>query len=295
MHTVHEGEVCPVNAQFGIVNMPGVGMSSVGVYAAKQTEILLGDEFDECNAGLRFGTQYDRRQNVELLHDFVEANRFDTAVLFLHSFGAIAGIDSIVDYQRLYPDAGTKFAVIFFSSPGDIDDLQPFNWAAAQTLARISLDKGAIEAMTYFSTLSQGDKSPFDPKVLEDVEKNSNDTPPTLVRDETKRLISGIERLPEGLDVPLYYIGDQRDEVVKVEQAIATIKRLTGREITAIKRLQLPSGRMSFHADLWWPENHEAYKPTVKEYLYDALGRLGTPAKAPSFKVACTMGRISCR
>lgn len=290
----HKDGICPPESQFGIWQVPGVGMSSVGVYAARQTEVLLGEDFDECDAGIRFGTNYDRYRNVELLRNFVETNGFETVAVFSHSFGAIAGTDMVVDYQRLYPEAGTKFAVIFFSSPGDINDLQPMNWAAAQTLANISVTEGVIEAMTYLSTISQGDKHFFDPQVLHDVEVNSLDTPPTLVQDETQRLIAGIERLPEGMDVPLYYMGDDRDQVVKVEQAVATIKRLTGREILAIKQLQLPSGRMSYHADLWWPENQAVYEPTVKEYLYDALGRLGTNAVAPAGFGKCTIGRMKC-
>ena len=117
--------VCPPNSPMAIVNMPGIGNEKIGEYAAGQEQNILGDGRGICYAGFSYGSEYDIPRNAAVLHDMIEKNGLKHVDVFAHSFGGIATIDMLNEYHRQHPESEVEFAIVFFSSPAELDDLWP--------------------------------------------------------------------------------------------------------------------------------------------------------------------------
>ena len=77
------------------------------------------------------------------------------------------------------------------------------------------------------------------------------------------------------------YVGDERDEVVKNAQAPHDIEVASGYPMGRVYNVQVASGKLNFHADLWAVENIEAYRKVGLALMQDAQKVTGFSAKQP--------------
>lgn len=282
MQILHEDEVCPPESQFGVVNFSGAGKEDVAVYAASVTKKILGEQYDECEAALRYGTNYNQFLDAHVLAEFIEENHFTTIIIFASSFGGIAAVDTVAKYKELYPDSGVNFVIAFMSSPAGPESLQPLSWLGAQFHAAIPVGAPTVWLETFLSTMSQGNKLPTDPTVMHDVSANAKATPPTLLHEQTARILQGMAKLPDDGTIFTVYIGDNNDEVVKNQQAPNDIALRMGRAVDIIITMQYKDGMLNWHAALWWDEYIDDNRQAILDTMQAAQERFGFSAKKPT-------------
>lgn len=276
---INKDGVCPEGSTFGIVNYQGLGNTLNGIYSAKQAaeimqptqEEILQDIKDNiqrediCFMGSSYGTHYDVPKNAAELHDTIEKNHLDHMMIFAHSFSGIAAIDTLNEYHKQHPDSTVKFTLVFFSSPAEIDDLQPLQQTMTKTMNVLPVTDDFIQAYTFFSIMYKEQK--VDNDVLDNTNIASNDTPATLVDDEVERFQTGMGRLPEGMDVDMYYVGDKHDGVVNVPRAIETIERRTGQKLKGVYLTKDIDPNFENHSCLWRPEDNGAFTGIIHEII----------------------------
>lgn len=274
LHIAHDNNVCPPDSDFAVFHMAGVGMSSVGIYASHELKEILGEEIDECEAASKYGSEYSITNNAHVLHEFIVSSGLNTIVVFAHSFGGIAAIDMLNEYESLYPNSKINFAVVFVSSPGEVDDLHFGNWVGAHVLNVIPLTTEITWFITLGGILSQEGKEITDQTVYEDTDVCAKDAPPTLVKGEVNRFMGGMNALSGTIEAPMILIGDEADSVVNMRRSARTIPRRVGRPVKFVM-MSHSDARLNNHADLWWRTNRDAYRRPVRIALADSLGPLG--------------------
>ncbi len=276
---------CPKESQLAILQIAGVGMTTVSDYAASITEKILGAQFDECNAALRNGeVGYTATYYAELLDEFIQANQLKDVVIFAHSFGGITAVDILNIYSRLYPDSEANFAIIFFSSPAGPQDLRALSWLGAEFHKRTPPSKAIVKGETYGGMVSQGDIDPFSEQTSIDANNNASATPPILTKEQTTRLIEGMSELsPEAAKrIRLFEsVGDEKDSIIKNEQAPWSIEKASGRMIDKVRHVNYPDNTMSHHAGLWVDKYLEVNRYAVAGSVEDAASKFGITGRAP--------------
>lgn len=284
LEIAHPAGVCPPESQVGIVQEAGLGMITTSVYASKIYGKILGDQYDECEAAILNGERYDPTTYAKLLHSFAEDNHFDVLILCAHSFGAIATVDTLNEYARIYPDSSVQFVVNFFSSPAGPQTLQMGTWWSAQVFANIKPSQPAVDTATYGGMFKQNISNLWNAQALSDARINADATPPHLVLDQSRRILKGMSKFsPEAAKMVkgMNYVGDERDEVVKNAQAPHDIEVASGYPMGRVYNVQVASGKLNFHADLWAVENIEAYRKVGLALMQDAQDVTGFRAKRP--------------
>lgn len=294
-----ERALCPEESSFAILQFPGIGNTMVGVHASHQTEkIVEGDEAtkeamgDVCYMGFVYGSEYNVQRNTDELHELIAKNNLRRVVIFAHSFGGMAVVDILNEYHRRWPDDTTEFALVLFSSPAEIDDLQLFSRISTEMLSRTQLGKGLVYSMTLGSILGQGDKSIIDGQVWQDSGVAASRTPPHTLQDQIKKLVDeGMNKLHEDLDIPVLVVFDTFDKIVNAERAIPSTERRIGRKIIFIA-MHHTDHRMDNHAALWWDDNLRDYVPPVTISLEMTKEQLDKKAVARLAELA-TQGRVN--
>lgn len=282
INIVHDHNECPDDTQFGVLNVPGVGLSTVGEHAAAVSRDILDDDFDECSAGLVYGSEYNSYENTKQLAKFIDDNQIDTVLIYAHSFGGIAAVDMVSKYYDKYPDDDTKFAIAFFSSPDGSDSLPFFSRAMTQFHGNFPVNDSWIHVETYLSTAAQKNTVFFDEQTALAVVENAQNTPSSLVYTQSRRLLQGMGQLPENKDIPLYFIGDERDSVVDTVRAPEAIEQKTGKSIQEVIYMTYSDLLMSAHAGLWWRDYVEDNRRPVVTVTRLSLDALGARAKKPA-------------
>ncbi len=276
---------CPEGSPLAILQIAGVGMTTVSDYAASVTEKILGAQFDECNAALRNGeVGYTATYYAELLHEFIEANQLKDVIIFAHSFGGITAVDILNIYFRLYPDSKVDFAIIFFSSPAGPQDLRAISWLGAEFHKHTPPSKILVKGETYGGMVSQGGINPFSEQTRIDANNNAAATPPILTKEQTTRLMEGMYELtPEArVHIKLFeFVGDEKDSVIRNEQAPWSIEEASGKPIDKIRHVNYQDNTMSHHAGLWVDKYLEVNRYAVAGSVEDAVNKFGITGRKP--------------
>lgn len=250
---------CAPGTTIGGFNIAGIGNNKISLHSVRQEEAMLHEEEkDICFAALIFGDGYDRAGNASVFHDYVEKNKLDKVIIFAFSFGGMAAIDMLNEYNRQYPNSAIQIALVYISSPGEFDDLQPEQQDMVKVLSLAPLDKTGIRWLTYFSIVGQGDKNPLSEQVTEDTTVASGDTPPRLLWEQSLRILLGISKSDMNVTTSIIY--DPNDKVVNMPRAINSIVERTGLAFFQIVPMTHTDHRMENHAAVWWPANNNDYK-----------------------------------
>lgn len=266
---------CPPRSQFGVFNVPGLGMRTIGLYASEVTHVILGDTYDACIGGLDMGTHYDVQKNTDALEGYIENNKLKAVVGFAHSFGGIAFVDMVNEYMHRHPDTDTKFAIAFFSSPDSFNTLHTPTRVGAELYSALPVVEELVYAQNYIGIGLQGEHAWFSPELKELANENASKTPPTLLHSQAKRLREGMSTLNEHANVALYAVIDVNDSVVDVVSAVSGIESATGRSIQEVIHIRYPDQRLAAHSGLWWLPYAQVHGPAVLEVTRRASQDLG--------------------
>lgn len=184
-------------------------------------------------------------------------------------------------YHELYPESNTRFALALLSSPTGPENLQFLSWLGAQFHALVDVPQDVVYGETYVGELSQGKRWLNDDQLKYDVKTNASQTPASLVSSQSRRLLKGISKIDDGLDVTLLYAGDRKDGVVEVDKAIKDIPIKTGRPLDTVFYMTYPDLLLQAHAGLWWVPYIEANRGPIEGIFKYSQEKLGFNAKAP--------------
>ena len=283
LHDEYEDD-CPPESQFAIMNVAGLGMTTTSEYAGRITKEIVGTQYDACHVALDYGTSYGISKNAEALGNFLQENKFDSVVVFAQSFGGIASVDMIDAYKHQYPNSKTKFMIVFISSPGGPESLQLGSWLGAQLHAAIPFKQEMVWLETYGLTLLQGGVNPFDGETLTNTTNNADETPSTLLYEQSNRMLKGMNKFSseaaEG-DVEFAFAADREDGVIKADQSVRDIERRLGRTIKNIEYLDYTNKKLNNHATLWWQSDMEIHRKVVLGSIAAAQKEFGFNAKQP--------------
>ena len=249
---------CPTGTTIGALNMSGVGNNMIGTYSARQEANFLSDQKDICFAGLVYGTDLDNFGNVNVFHNFIEKNNLKRVIIFAFSFGGIATIDMLNEYQKQYPNSGVDIAVVFVSSPAEFDDLQPAQQSATKALSIAPLDTASVKTITYLSIVKNGDKDLLSEKVNHDADVAASNTPPRLLWEEMLRLIIGMSK--SDMDIATFAVYDVNDEIINMRQAVESVPKHSGVQYLKIVPMTHSDHLMNNHAAAWWIANNKDYR-----------------------------------
>lgn len=282
LYIAHDNFTCPKDAQFGVLNIPGLGQNNVGEFAANATEKILGSTYDECDAGINYGSEYNPAKNAEIMSKFIETNNLPGVILVAQSFGGISAVDIITEYHRAHPDSQTKFSIIFVSSLADTSDLKDMANLGLNVAATIGTTDQLLYAATWLGIV-HGGKDPTDAQVQRDIRANAAATPARLFNEQIHRIALGMSALPEGMDVPAYSIIDEKDALIEYPGAIKSIENASKVRMLGVASISHPDSMQSLgnHADLWWLPYQSLYQRPITRAVTTLLDTMGVRSTAP--------------
>lgn len=263
---LNQDQACPEDAELAVLNIPGVGMNTIGDYAGQNSKEILSDSHKACFASLRPGNTYNTEGNAAAFDEFLNNHSFSNVAIFAHSFGGIDAVNILNKYIQKNPDDNTRFTVAFFSTPGGRESLPLHIEVGALIQSTIPMSEEFVYAQHFIGiSLQRKEGMPYG-QIVEDAKQNAKDSPPLLIKGQTTELLTnGMQAIDPRINAQFVFIGDHNDQIVNTATAPYDIERRLGRQLNKIFWINHSNGELSSHAALWWAEYKEDYKKAVRE------------------------------
>ena len=266
---VNSGAVCPTGSTQALYNEGGIGNNEIGLYAAVQEMAIFGEDNPElCFVGFSPGTQDEVGPNTSVLEQTIQTQGLTRIEMICQSYGLLSCVKQINEYFHRNPNSSVEFTLTLISSPGDESDLRPLRKFAVNALNVAPMTQELVQFVTYWSIVLQGDNNPVGGDVLENTNIAADDTPATLLAQQIKNLLQGVDKLDRR--IPMFYIGDVNDQVVDTRRAVETIEQRTGQKFNEVIYMTHTDHRMENHAALWWPANNPDYKGPLTRVMNES-------------------------
>lgn len=179
---LNQDQACPEDAELAVLNIPGVGMNTIGDYAGQNSKEILSDSHKACFASLRPGNTYNPEGNAVAFMEFLRNHNFSNVAIFAHSFGGIDAVNILNKYIQKNPDNNTRFTVAFFSTPGGRESLPLHIEVGALIQSTIPMSEEFVYAQHFIGISLQRKEGMTYGQIVEDAKQNAKDSPPLLIK-----------------------------------------------------------------------------------------------------------------